>query len=1151
MRLMLLAAAICLGVATPAVTALATAHPAIATSPVTGCAATATAVTPSTIFNPEFITEIPASLGATPAISAVAFATPSSSADLPETSGETNGYIIRLKDNVPVPSSLFTTMERGPVPIAFAKGFYTAESLEDVRDLLDAGLVEYVSDNVELELLDTTPGDPLTNDPLVAQQWYLNLIEAASAWDARLTGEGITVAVIDSGIYREHEDLDYNLIRGHSFLGLPEYSTSYDDRTGHGTFVTGIVAASRDNQKGLAGLTDRVNILALRCFSKSGTGDYDSGSGMVSTVLSAIGYAMEQNVDIINMSFGGTNKAALLPLEEKLEEAAAQGIILVAAAGNDGNSTLYYPAAFNFVIGVGMVDQSGTVDPRSQRNSSVFVAAPGSGVPGLGYTGTCPYFNGSGTSYAASMVSAMAVMVKQTDDAINGEGFQALLRDSSEDRGDAGYDTSYGYGLVNIGLLVQALSRPYVINYECGDGSIEGVAGTDYPAAYTINRSSPVALPVPMRDGHIFEGWYSNPGYTGTALDAVPPGSVGDVTYYAKWSNKAGSALAGVAVLGVPAVTDDSDDTGMTYVAELPYGTDLAAITAEDIRAFPANGETAVVEPVSGTKGAYWTVSFATGTGIVEYTIRVVVSENASPLVADGQEFQSGSAAPSSYDGKTPVVPYVAAVSGWFTDDDALAYSVSLLTGSGTAEIDGDNLTYTPGLSDAGTQVTLVLRANDGQFDSAQDVTIHIDVAPLPISDSGIEPVTASFDKVGASEEGLRVTLNLFGNTLLSLKNGYSVLEEGTDYVFSGLPVVEGGNGELTLCPAYLALLAEGLHNILFVFSDGRDDASKTVALALSIVDSTPRYSVLFLTCGTEYRRVEAVRQGDTVTLPTPPTRSGYTFGGWYTGEDGNGTEVTSSTPVTGALGPIDGTVTLHAKWTVMEGGGGSGGAGGGGGGDGGSGDDGAGGASPVPPEPNPEPPLVLLWENPFQDVSADSWYYSSVEFVCANGLFVGVSDHSFQPEESMTRAMLVTVLHRLAGKPPGTGTSFADVPKNSWYTNAVLWAKGEGIVTGHGSGFHPVDSITREQLVTMLFRYATTAGISIDGRKKDLSGFVDRCSISPWADEAMEWAVATGLINGKPGNCLDPQSIATRAEVAAILQRFAENLSDNSSSQF
>ena len=253
------------------------------------------------------------------------------------------------------------------------------------------------------------------------------------------------------------------------------------------------------------------------------------------------------------------------------------------------------------------------------------------------------------------------------------------------------------------------------------------------------------------------------------------------------------------------------------------------------------------------------------------------------------------------------------------------------------------------------------------------------------------------------------------------------------------------------------------------------------------------------------------------------------------------------------SLDPVDSIITLYAKWTPTSGDSTGGGNNGGssGGSWGGGGMSGGGGAGPVTPDPEPEPPLVLLWENPFQDVSADRWYYSSVEFVCANGLFVGVSDHSFQPEESMTRAMLVTVLHRLAGKPHGTGTSFSDVPENSWYTDAVLWAKGEGIVTGHGSGFHPVGSITREQLVTMLFRYATTAGVSTDGREKDLSGFVDRCGISPWAYEAMEWAVATGLIDGKPGNCLEPQSVATRAEVAAILQRFAENLSDNSSSQF
>ena len=180
--------------------------------------------------------------------------------------------------------------------------------------------------------------------------------------------------------------------------------------------------------------------------------------------------------------------------------------------------------------------------------------------------------------------------------------------------------------------------------------------------SYTVDRSSAVTLPVPIRDGYTFGGWYDNPSCTGTALTIVPPGSVGDLTYYAKWFNKADSALSGVTVLGVSAVTDNSDDTGMTYVAELPHGTDLTAITAEDIKAVPANGETAVVEPVPESGGAAWIVTFEAGTGIVEYTIRFIVSKNAAPLVADGQEFQSDSAAPSSYDGKTPAVPYVAIV---------------------------------------------------------------------------------------------------------------------------------------------------------------------------------------------------------------------------------------------------------------------------------------------------------------------------------------------------------------------------------------------------------------------------------------------------------------------------------------------------------
>lgn len=175
--------------------------------------------------------------------------------------------------------------------------------------------------------------------------------------------------------------------------------------------------------------------------------------------------------------------------------------------------------------------------------------------------------------------------------------------------------------------------------------------------------------------------------------------------------------------------------------------------------------------------------------------------------------------------------------------------------------------------------------------------------------------------------------------------------------------------------------------------------------------------------------------------------------------------------------------------------------------------------------------------------MNADSWYYSSVEFVCVNGLFTGVSAGAFHPDDNMTRAMLATVLHRLAGEPAGSGASFVDVPEDTWYSSAVLWARGEGIVTGSQSKFGPEDPITREQLIVMMFRYAAITGFPASEDGKDLSGFVDSDTVSHWAKDAMAWAVHTGLVSGKPGNCLDPRSSATRAEVAVILQRLTEIL--------
>ena len=169
-------------------------------------------------------------------------------------------------------------------------------------------------------------------------------------------------------------------------------------------------------------------------------------------------------------------------------------------------------------------------------------------------------------------------------------------------------------------------------------------------------------------------------------------------------------------------------------------------------------------------------------------------------------------------------------------------------------------------------------------------------------------------------------------------------------------------------------------------------------------------------------------------------------------------------------------------------------------------------------------------------------WFAEAVEFVVSEGLFKGVSDDEFNPNGGMTRAMLVTVLWRLEGAPKAAyANGFADVEDGSWYDAAVTWASANGLVKGYNATtFGPNDMITREQMATILFRYAYMRGLNT-GYRADLSRYTDAGSISGYAREAMSWAVETGIISGMTSTTLNPAGTATRAQVATILMRFVK----------
>lgn len=183
-------------------------------------------------------------------------------------------------------------------------------------------------------------------------------------------------------------------------------------------------------------------------------------------------------------------------------------------------------------------------------------------------------------------------------------------------------------------------------------------------------------------------------------------------------------------------------------------------------------------------------------------------------------------------------------------------------------------------------------------------------------------------------------------------------------------------------------------------------------------------------------------------------------------------------------------------------------------------------------------------WKNPFKDVTTGDWFYEYVEYAARNKLMTGTSDTTFEPNADITRAMLVTVLYRMEGKPAVTGTSaFTDVQSGQWYTDAIVWASANNIVRGYGNGlFGANDKVTREQLATILFNYARFKGYDVSA-SESLSNYSDANDVSVWAQEAVRWAVAKGIITGRTATTIVPLGNATRAEVAAILMRFAKNV--------
>ena len=181
-------------------------------------------------------------------------------------------------------------------------------------------------------------------------------------------------------------------------------------------------------------------------------------------------------------------------------------------------------------------------------------------------------------------------------------------------------------------------------------------------------------------------------------------------------------------------------------------------------------------------------------------------------------------------------------------------------------------------------------------------------------------------------------------------------------------------------------------------------------------------------------------------------------------------------------------------------------------------------------------------WDNPFIDVTESDWFYKSVRYCHENRLVRGTTENTYSPSQPTSRAMIVSILWRLEGSPDTGTAAFTDVPANQYYADAVAWAASEGIVSGYSEDtFAPEQAITREQMASILYRYAeyhhwdTTITTMLDR-------FTDAHTASAYAEDALSWAASHGIISGMEDNLLTPYGEATRAQVAAILMNLCEN---------
>jgi len=338
------------------------------------------------------------------------------------------------------------------------------EILDIANELAAMAMFEFV----ESDAISWTNSYYIPNDPEFSQQWGLNQsnnhdMDAVEAWDITFGNEDVTVVILDSGIDQNHTDI--NQLPGETFTGASENGDPSNSCDNHGTAVAGCVSAIIDNKSGVAGVAPYCTVRAGKIFNELSIFGFCLGflEFQDSWAVNGITWAADVGAKVTNSSWGGGSPSA--SISTAFNETRTQGVLHIAAAGNDGTTTIGWPANLGSVNAVAAMASNGTLATFSTSGNGLFISAPGASIRTTDRMGGDGYGTGNtttidGTSFASPYVAGVAALVLSMDNSLSPDDVENVLATTAIDYGSTGYDTTYGHGFVNAFQAVESLDTP-------------------------------------------------------------------------------------------------------------------------------------------------------------------------------------------------------------------------------------------------------------------------------------------------------------------------------------------------------------------------------------------------------------------------------------------------------------------------------------------------------------------------------------------------------------------------------------------------------------------------------------------------------------------------------------------------------------------